>query len=218
MRRRRRRRRITIPMFLCCFDTHFDTDDWHCLQLCVKRPFNSSPVVLRPSLGKPKRWGNSPGFSGSCGIYLWKICVSNEALLRLSIIVDEGRHKEMPKDGDSQLWGWRLICLRTKSSEKLEVLTPLLEIHGNSTQHVMLLLDSYLTSSQEYMMPPSVAPQLPLASKHEPGVVDETYFDTAEFEALECLGWKRILDVFWAAKSHVNSPLIQWQIPQITNV
>jgi len=26
-RRRRRRRRITIPMFLCCFDTHFDTDD-----------------------------------------------------------------------------------------------------------------------------------------------------------------------------------------------
>ena len=75
----------------------------------------------------------------------------------------------------------------------LEVLKPLLEIHGNSTQHVMLLVDAYLTFSQEYMMPPSVAPQLPLASKHEPGVVDETYFDTAEFEALGGLGWKRIL-------------------------
>ena len=111
MMMRRRRRRITIPMFLCCFDTHFDTDDWHCLQLCVKRPFNSSPVVLRPSLGKPKRRGNSPGFSGSCGIYLWMICVSNEALLRLSIIVDEGQHKEMPKDPDSQLLGWRWISL-----------------------------------------------------------------------------------------------------------
>ena len=97
----------------------------------------------------------------------------------------------------------------SKYLEKLEVLTPLLEIHGNSTQHVMLLVDSYLTFSQEYMMPPSVAPQLPLASKHEPGVIDETYFDTAEFEALEGLG----IQEFWmclAAKSHhVNSPLIQ---------
>ena len=50
------------------------------------------------------------------------------------------------------------------------------------------------------MMPPSVAPQLPLASKHEPGVVDETYFDTAEFEALGGLGWKRIWMCFGLPK------------------
>ena len=55
--------------------------------------------------------------------------------------MDEGQHKEMPKDPDSQLLGWRWISLNScgfQCSEKLEVLTPLLEIHGNSTQHVML--------------------------------------------------------------------------------
>lgn len=167
-RRKRRRRRITIPMFLCCFDTHFDTDDWHIY--------------------------NSPAFSGRELRHLpVKICVSNEALLRLSIIVDEGQHKEMPKDGDSQLGGVRLICLRSCGFQIFGKVGGTETFAGNSTQHVMLLVDSYLTFSQEYMMPPSVAPQLPLASKHEPGVVDETYFDTAEFEALEGLGWKRIL-------------------------
>jgi len=70
------------------------------------------------------------GFEGD--LLLEGVPEGRNALLRLSIIVDEGRHKE-------------------------------------------------------YMMPPSVAPQLPLASKHEPGVVDETYFDTAEFEAMENL-------------------------------
>lgn len=70
------------------------------------------------------------GFEGD--LLLEGVPEGRNALLRLSIIVDEGQHKE-------------------------------------------------------YMMPPSVAPQLPLASKHEPGVVDETYFDTAEFEAMENL-------------------------------
>ncbi len=62
----------------------------------------------------------------------------------------------------------------------------------------------FASNRQEYMMPPT-APQLPLASKHEPGVIDETYFDTAEFEALEGLGFQD--SMFLAAmSSHVKPP------------